>query len=275
MSVRWILTGLLCAAVTAQADNCKFDRQLDQELALRGASSLAVIARAGNLEIAGVAGLKAAEISARACASSEEWLAEIKLETKQADTAVIEAVVPDSHHQGWNWQDRYAYLDLTIRVPADMPLTVRDSSGGIRIKNVAALDLTDSSGDVIVDLTSGPVTVSDSSGNLEFSDIGGSLEVRDSSGEIEVDGVDGDFTVLADSSGGIRGQRIKGDARIVNDSSGDIRLDDVGQNVIVERDSSGGITVAHVQGDFVVGRDGGGGIDYRDVSGKIDIPRNK
>ena len=272
MSVRWILTGLMCVAATAQADDCKYERQLDENLPLRGASSLAVIARAGQLEITGVAGIKNAEINGRACASNKAWLDEINLFAEQGDSATIEALVPDVHSEGWNWNDRYAYLDLTIRVPATLALEVRDSSGDIRMENVGSLDLTDSSGEVVIEGTNGAVSIRDSSGDLELSDIGGSLEIQDSSGEIEVAGVDGDFTVLADSSGSIFAERISGEARIVRDGSGDIRLANVARDAIVERDSSGGIMVNDVEGDFVVGRDGGGGIKYRDVSGQIDIP---
>jgi DUF4097 and DUF4098 domain-containing protein YvlB len=244
----------LAVANTAQAWECKYERELDQRLDVSSSSLLAVRALAGDLEITGVTGLDEIRIGGTACASKAEWLDEISIEVTGGDEARVDVRLPDTDG-GWSfWGSRYAYVDLELEVPDDLAVELRDSSGDIELRRLHQVSVVDSSGDMrLVHLT-------------------GTVTLEDSSGDILVEDLDGDLLVLKDSSGDIRGRDITGSAVVRRDSSGDIRFSDVGSDVTVERDSSGDITVASVAGDFTVLQDGSGRISSRDVAGEVRIP---
>jgi len=253
--IKWAAVLILVAGAPLQADQCKYDKRIDDVLDVSSSQVLEVNALAGSLTITGEPGIHEVRIRGEACASEEEWLDDITIETSSGDRARVSVALPDS--SGWTvFGSRYVYLDLELVVPADLDLDVRDSSGDMEIRNVAAL------------------AVRDSSGEIEITDAAGPVEIRDSSGEIRVDGVAGDLTIVSDSSGGIRGTDIEGDVLVESDSSGDIQFSRVGRSVVVERDSSGDIDVDTVEGDFTVMRDGSGRIHSRDVKGRIDVPDN-
>lgn len=247
-----VLFAILCVPAL-QADYCKYEKAIDQELDLSGSESLSVLAAAGDLEIRGISG-DTARIGGTVCVSDEEWLEKSGVEVSGGKNAEIAVRLPDSE-DGWSWTGRnYAYLDLELEVPESILLNVKDSSGDIDIRNVAGVSVHDSSGDIEIYQVSGNVTAVDSSGGIELEDIGG------------------DVTIESDSSGDIEGEGIDGTVLVEKDSSGGIRFEDVGKDFIVERDSSGDITAKGVGGDFRVLRDGSGDIRSSDVAGEVDVP---
>jgi hypothetical protein len=250
-----VLTLLFCAS--AQAWECKFQRELDQTLNVSDSELLAIAAGAGDLVINGVAGVDEVTISGKVCASREEWLNESRIETDSGEQAEINVILPSTDGNWSMWGNHYAYIDLELQVPEDLDLQIRDSSGDIEIEDVAAVDVKDSSGDIKIDRASGNLILADSSGDIRVTEIGG------------------DITVVSDSSGDIRGKHIDGNVLVESDSSGDIRFSDVALDVIVERDSSGDITAESVGGDFKVLKDGSGDINSSDIKGTIDIPDHK
>ena len=248
------LVSLLLFPVAAQAEDCKYEKEIESTLDLAGTQSLTVLAKAGRLSINGKSGTDEAVIKGRICASSEEWLDESGVETRTGDIARIEVVLPDTDG-GWSFMgNRYARLDLELAVPAGLPLDVVDSSGSMTIESVGSL------------------SVKDSSGSIKILDVDGSVSVRDSSGSITLTGIDGDVTIVSDSSGSIKGQDIKGSVLVKKDSSGSIRFRDVTRDFVVERDSSGDIVAERIGGDFRVLKDGSGSIHSSDVAGEISLP---
>lgn len=243
-------------STAASADWCKFEKSINLTLDLSASDVLAISAAAGDLEVVGVAGADQAVISGKACASKESWLEKSAVSTKTGARAEINVILPDRGNGGWSlFGSSYAWLDLHIEVPQDMMLEVRDSSGDILLKNIAAVQLQDSSGDIKIEDARGPVSI------------------RDSSGDIDIDEVAGDLTIEVDSSGDIYASGIKGSVLVKRDSSGDIRLSHVSDNVIVERDSSGDIRVSDVGGDFSVLKDGSGNIRSSNVKGETHLPQ--
>jgi DUF4097 and DUF4098 domain-containing protein YvlB len=247
----------LMVCTDALAQECKYERLLEQSLDVSGSESLAIAAAAGDLSIKGVAGSNEVTIRGKVCVSEEKWLDEARINTKQGSQAQINVELPDIDG-GWSfWGNKYAHMDLELEVPSNLALHLRDSSGDIRIGDVYAISIRDSSGDIEISNATGPV------------------EIEDSSGDIEVRELRGDFTVVSDSSGDIRGNNIDGTARVVADSSGDIRFTAVGKDVIVERDSSGDIVAENVGGDFTVLKDSSGEIRMKEVGGEVSIPEHK
>jgi len=238
----------------ASADWCKFEKDIDLTLDLSASDVLAITAAAGDLEIVGVSGSDQAVISGRVCASKEAWMEESEVSTSSGRHAEINVDLPDING-GWSLTgNSYVSLDLHVEVPEELALEVKDSSGDMLLKNIAAVQLQDSSGEIKIEDARGPISI------------------RDSSGDIDIDEAAGDLTIEADSSGDIYANDISGSVLVIRDSSGDIRISHVSDSVVVERDSSGDIRVNDIGGDFRVLKDGSGGIHSSDVRGEIQLP---
>ena len=220
-----------------------------------GARSVFVEARAGLLRIEGRSGISSVRITGTAYASRREWLDDIRLVARRVgDEVRIVADVPET--QGPSFGENSRGLDLIIEVPSSMLVEVEDGSGEAEIRGVAELELTDGSGEVMIEDIGGPVRVSDGSGELQIHKIRGDLWIRDGSGEIRVRDVTGSLVVDEDGSGEINAEGIRGSVRIVDDGSGSIH-------------------VAGVGGDFIVEHDGSGGISFDDVKGAVRVPRRR
>jgi len=238
----------------ASADWCRYQKDIDLTLDLSTSDVLEITAAAGELEVIGVSGSDEAVIKGKACASKEAWLEESKVVTKSGSHAEITVDLP-SADSGWSFTgNNYISLDLKVEVPQDLALKIKDSSGAIFLKNIGAVQLQDSSGEI------------------EIENARGSVSIRDSSGDIDVEKVAGDLTIESDSSGGIYATEVEGSFLVVQDSSGDIRVSHVGNDVVVERDSSGDISASDVGGDFRVLKDGSGGIRASNIEGEVDLP---
>lgn len=239
---------LLVSAGTVQAGmwDCGHTAPREGAADAAGARSVRVIAKAGELKIRGVAGASTVAVKGTACASRASGLDEVKLVTeRRGDVVYVEAVTPE-----WSWGS--AGLDLQIDVPNSIPLDVDGGSGSAEVRDVAALRITDGSGELTIDGVRGALTVDDGSGSLEIANVGGEVKITDGSGEIVV--------------------RQAGSVLITEDGSGGIQVSDVRGNVVVRNDGSGSIDVREVAGDFTVDDDGSGGIEHHGVRGHVKIP---
>ncbi len=237
--------------------SCRFHADLVQTADLAGVTRLVVSAQAGDLTVSGSKSSTGVEARGRACAPSAALLAAIKLSARRDGSVLyVETQLPDTDGMGgWNWNS--PMLDLTVTLPETLPVEVNDSSGDTDVRNVSALQIRDTSGDLTVHDVRGAVEIGDSSGDILVSDTGGDLRITsDSSGDLFIDGV-------------------QGNVEITNDSSGDIRVTHVTGNVHVGSDSSGDIVARGVTGNFTVDSDGSGDIDYSDVHGTVTIPEQK
>lgn len=223
-------------AVTAGADPFGCDETAPRRatISAAGASRIVILARAGSLKVEGRPGSEVLA-TGTACSSDSDFLDRIQLEARRNGSDVeLEAVIPERMMQ-FGWHE--ARLDFEVAIPSSIPVVVKDSSGEAHIRNVAALEIRDGSGTIVIRGVRGNVSVHDGSGGIEIEDVGGDVEVRDGSGGI------------------------------------DIR--DVQRNVRIAVDGSGGISVSDVRGDFIVARDGSGSIDHSRVSGRVSIPDRK
>lgn len=236
------------------ADSCKFEKSIDKTLDVSKSEILAISAAAGDLDVTGVSGTTQAVIHGRVCASKDTWLEQSDVTTTSGKRAEIDVSLPNSDGSWLSLGSSYVWMDLTIEVPDDLALDVRDSSGDMLLENIASIQIKDSSGDI------------------EVENARGSVSISDSSGDIEIDKADGDVTIESDSSGDIDAMDINGSVLVKSDSSGDIEVSNVSDNVVVERDSSGDISADGVGGDFRVLKDGSGSISSSGVEGEVDIP---
>jgi hypothetical protein len=273
----WLLIlALGPATALAWGDECKFRAERAAGVDAKGLEKVVIRAGAGDMKVVGRASAVRVEARGTACAGKQQLLDASQISIRREGNVVyVETTLPQSTDGGWNWgKDEYAYIDIGIALPANVPVEAVDSSGDTVIEDLAALSIQDSSGDLEIHRIAGLADVNDSSGDLDIDDAG-SARVRDSSGDIEIGKVREGVEITSDSSGDIHVAEVGGSVHVAQDSSGGIRVEDVKGNVIVDSDSSGDIYAGHVGGDFTVSEDSSGDIDHDSVGGKVTIPANK
>jgi len=246
-----IAIGVGLASLPASAARCKHKADRNAELELDGAGIVEIYALAGDLRVRGRDDLTSVQAKGEACVSKKDMLAETGITMRRTgDRIQILAEMPDTSDEGnGRWEDEYAIMDLEIDLPAGVGIVVHDSSGEMKVANVASAEITDSSGGIEVTDVAGPVVIpQDSSGDIFMERVGEVTIQVDSSGEIEIRDADA-VTIANDTSGDIFVRNIKGSVLIGNDSSGSITARDVGGDLIVENDTSGGISYDRVVGN--------------------------
>jgi hypothetical protein len=240
------LVMLLCAPAAAGAWdlNCKYSAERELAVDTAGIQRVELVARAGDLVVRPGSG-STLSAAGKACASSEEYLADTQLRSERNGSVLQVFVQVPEKMAGIGMF--YATLDLEVALPPSIPVAITDTSGDMVLEGVRVVSITDSSGDVRANGLPGDVEINDSSGDLEVTDARGAVNITDSSGDIRVTNAES-VLIRTDSSGDIRLERIARDVLIEQDSSGDIRVTDVGGNLEVAADSSGTIQVAEVKG---------------------------
>lgn len=242
-------------AYLGQMDECTYEDEREFSIPVESTVTLMLNTGSGALEVEGRDGLEEISVTARICASHEEFLDEMDVDAQRlrGGDVSIDAIYPDDR----NDRDgrRVARIDLTVLIPRGLDVDVDDSSGHAEISGTGHLYVDDSSGDLQVRDIDGTVRIDDSSGSVDVQDVSGDVEIDDSSGGLDVRRVGGSL-YLRDGSGGIDVVSVEGD-------------------LIVESDGSGSIDVRDVGGDFVVEQDGSGGIRHAAVGGRVDIPRKR
>lgn len=229
-----ILTLLAASLVHAAWSDYEEVRELSLDAGSLG--QLDIDAGAGGLTVIGVAAADRVLVTATIQipdASDDEAAGMIRsglrltLE-RQGDRAVLK-----SHFErGFKVFGDNPRIQLEVRMPARMALTIEDGSGSLAVNGVR-----------------GPVDVTDGSGSLTLTAVGGPVRIDDGSGSIDVSGVDGELFIV-DGSGSI----------VVRDVSGSVTVDD----------GSGSINVSGVAGDLTIEDDGRGSLRFSDIEGKVE-----
>lgn len=267
-----ILLPLLLVSGSAFAwGDCEFSARREATIDVAAARKLMLATGAGDLRVIADAKATQATASGKACASTEELLAQIRLATGSENGVPTLKTDMPQYESSW-LGNTYAWMDLEVRVPASTALTLTDSSGDVNVEGVASLDVHDSSGDLAVRDIAGEVKVADSSGDVNVRNAAAVHVTNDSSGDLELSAITGDVQVDSDSSGDIDVDNVGGNAVVENDSSGDIDFTDIRGSATVDHDSSGGIYASTIGGDFIVRHDGSGGVTHHGVKGRVDVP---
>ena len=241
-----LVAGLGCRITLGDWDPCDVTAPRNATLDAAGASRLVIDAGAGSLSVRGADGAAEVVADGTACARDEETLEKVLLVAERdGDVLRLETRFPR--------RTRGARLDLSVELPASLPVEIDDGSGSVEVRDVASLELLDGSGEIDVHGVTGDVTIDDGSGEIDLDGVGGGVRLTDGSGGIEVLGVGRDVIVE-------------------DDGSGEIEITGVGGSVVIESDGSGGIDVRDVDGDFELHRDGSGGVSTRDVRGRVSLP---
>lgn len=300
-------------AAGAAARECQYSAPRNADIDAAGLKLLAVNLGPNNLVIQGEAGLTKITVRGTACASSEKWLKDMKVETaKRGDTANITANNGDHNLNFSFFGGSYAYLKLDVRVPQSLAIKLKEGSGDAHASGIAALDATLGSGDLKVNGVAGEFGVSVGSGDVMASNVGRLNLSSVGSGDVSVDGVNGDAHVGAVGSGDLGLRNVKGNVSVGSVSSGDVNLAGIGGSVAVGSVGSGDFGARNVKrdvsikavasgdvkieqaggnvradsvgsgdfgangvgGDFSVGAVGSGDIRHHGVKGKISVPKD-
>jgi len=266
---------LALAAADALADqHCEYRADRDFELDSAGLKALAFEMGSSDLRVEGVAGLHKIEVHGKACASQQEWLADLNVEqVRQGDRIVLKPNQPRHSQHFSMFGSSYAYIDLEVKVPKDMPLDVRSNSGDAKIADVGALDYSAHSGDLIVS-HAGDVTVEVHSGDVQADDVGNLTVRRAGSGDVNARHVRGAVEVGNVGSGDLVFRDVGKGVHVDSIGSGDLSVDNAGGDVTVGSIGSGDLSVAQIDGDFTVHSAGSGEIHHHGVKGHVQVPRH-
>src|SRR5262245_17780111 len=214
----WLaLLTLATIAALAHGEGCKFRADRAAGVDAKGVEKVVIKAGAGELKVVGRSNAVRIEARGEACAGSQKALDASQITARREGNVVyVETKFPQDDH-GFDWGDaQYAFINLGVALPGNLPVEAVDSSGDAAFEDLQALQLEDSSGELEIHRIAGAVDVNDSSGDLTIEGAG-SARVNDSSGQIEV-------------------RNVRGDVVVPSDSSGDIHVDDVGGSVTIQSD---------------------------------------
>ncbi len=265
---------LISPAAFAWSDGCKFKADRAAGIDATGVEKVIMRTGAGDLKVLGRSNAVRVEARGVACARTQQALDQTQLSVRREGNVVyVETGLPQNDPERSLDDDDYATLDTGIALPAGIPVEAVDSSGDAVFEGVRALQLQDSSGDLRVSDVAELADITDSSGDVSIVRTG-SVRLRDSSGDIEIDGIRGAVQLLSDSSGDIHVADVGTDVTIEQDSSGSIRIEDVRGSATVTSDSSGDIYAGRVSGNFTVESDSTGSIEHESIGGKVSTPSN-
>lgn len=235
-----------------------------------------------------------ATLQGRACASSANWLDDLKIEQRREGDRLHVRLFRDRQVRGIFLGRHYARLDLSGSVPDNVLVQLAVGSGDAWLSGASSMSADVGSGDVEARAIAGLVTAKVGSGDIELSDIGalnvlsvgsgdvkaervrGDVEVGSlGSGDLEIRGVGGNASVGSIGSGDATLSGVRGDVSIGSIGSGDARLRDAGGSVTVNSLGSGDLEVHGAGGNLTVSSKGSGDIRHRDVAGQVDVPRRR
>lgn len=255
---RFLIAALLLAPLAAFAhEPCKFEAPRNLQLDLAGVRSVQIDVNSHDLHLTGSENTKGLTLTGRACTSEKSALDKLQVtQQRDGDQLLIDI---GGGKSGFSFSlfggNSYMNLDVTVNLPANLPVTVRVGSGDADVRGVQQLRTTVGSGDLHVRQIAGKFATSVGSGDVDANDIG-SLDL----GSV--------------GSGDFKAEGIKGDARIGSIGSGDATLRNVGGSVHADTLGSGDLTVHDVAGDFSLGAKGSGDVDHAGVKGKVSVPHD-
>lgn len=254
---RLVIAAVLSAPFAAfAAGSCKFEAPRNLQLDLAGVRSVQIDVNSYDLHLTGGTDTRGLTLVGRACASEQSALDQLTVTQRRDGDQLLIDLGGDRKGSGFSLfgGNSDTSLDVSVNLPASLPVTVRVGSGDADVRGVQELRSTVGSGDLDVHQISGLFATSVGSGDVGATGIG-SLQLGSvGSGEFKADG-------------------IKGDASIGNIGSGEVTLRNVGGSVRADTLGSGELSVRDVGGDLSLGAKGSGDVEHSGVKGKVSVPR--
>ena len=246
--MRGFVVMAMFAVSLSHAGSHNYTEVRNLELDASGLSEIFVDAGAGALNVSGIQDRNEIVVVATISMGDEDEdkareLIEKRLRLgleRDGDRAELKA----GFGSGWG-RDVDAVIDLEVRMPARLNLSIDDGSGPVTVQNVAAMVTVDDGSGSIDLVDTGDVDIDDGSGSITLENVG-AVRIDDGSGSITIAGATGDVYV-EDGSGPIDIRGIRGSVT-VDDGSGDIDVDDVELDLIIEEAGSGSLRYTNVRG---------------------------
>jgi len=123
---------VLLLPVVVLADDCAYSETLSFTLPAAAVERLDITAGAGSLEVHGNSPDGQIHVQGLVCASRKSQLEGMGVEhALRSGTQFIETRIPE--HQTTFWTSNYKRIDLTVRLPAGLPVQIRDGSGSVQV----------------------------------------------------------------------------------------------------------------------------------------------
>ncbi|HEX6613361.1 MAG TPA: DUF4097 family beta strand repeat-containing protein, partial [Rhodanobacteraceae bacterium] len=227
-----IASSLLVFASVAGAEECRYSAPRNADIDAAGLRSLLLRLGSSDLDIQGVQGLNRIEVRGTACASDQAWLKDLQISTgRSGDQATV-----DSERRGVStsifnlFGSSYAYIKMQVRLPAALAVKVHSGSGDVQAKNLASLDFSSGSGDLVAEHVNGALELQLGSADVRADDVGSVTLHGTGSGDVHVSGVRGDARADHSGSGDLDFSHVHGSVQVGSTGSGDVMLSDIGRD---------------------------------------------
>ncbi|MCW8808593.1 MAG: DUF4097 domain-containing protein [Rhodanobacter sp.] len=252
---RLALAILSLAPLAAFAAPCRFEAPRNLQLDLAGVHAVQIDVHSHDLHVSGSDSAKGLTLNGRACASDKAALAGLQVTQRREGDQLLLDLGGTGHASFHLFGASYANLDVTVQLPASMPVTVSVGSGDADIVGMQQVQSVVGSGDLHAKQIGGKFSASVGSGDIDARDIGS-------------------LALGSVGSGDFRAEGIKGDAKVGSVGSGDVVLRGVGGSVRADTLGSGDFSVSDVAGDFSLGAKGSGDVSHSGVKGKVAVPKD-
>ncbi len=252
----------LSGCITVNAGNLDFKESQNLNLSSSSINKIDIEAGAGFIKFKGVDGLN--EIRVTADLEVEKDSYRLTLD-KKGNTAVL---IAEPNTRRLSFFSSSPKIDLTIEVPNDLLVEIKDGSGYIEIKNHSGdLDIDDGSGSIEISNHQGKISLDDGSGEINISQSKGEIKISDGSGSINIENAGSDVSI-DDGSGSIDINSVQGKVKI-DDGSGGMKVVNVVGHVTID-DGSGDISVSDLKNGLTIINSGSGGLVMNNVQGNIN-----
>ncbi|WP_455382097.1 DUF4097 family beta strand repeat-containing protein, partial [Salinispira pacifica] len=231
--------------------SCGGSAERSGELSSSGVELVSVVAGAGTLQVHGDG--NRISVSGKVCAPNQVTADNVRIRmSTKAGTAAVVAEFP------YSVDGADTRLDLTVRIPPGLEVSVINRSGDVSIEGVAGVTFADLAGNVRIRKISGGVTITrNAKGHVLIEDIAGTAAVqRDLGGTLELRRIDGNVVIQHSETERIVIQDIRGDVVLWNDGPGDVQIE-------------------NVRGDLFIQSDHGGKLVYRRILGSVHLPESQ
>jgi hypothetical protein len=247
----------------------RFQFELDEEIDLAGATAVRIQNIYGDVQVdAGeppesrVALTKIVRAERRS--GAQEIASEVRVVTsRDGDTLTIR-----TNREALGARGKQLTTHLRLMLPDDLPLSVENSFGDVRIRDWNAVCRVDNSyGRVTVERVRGDVEVTNRYRHVEIRGVEGDVSVENRRGPVHLDRITGKVAASTDYDL-IRAENIAGDLEIAN-HFGTIRLSDISGGCVV--DGTGSRVTVEAVGEKLRVRNSHKDMTVRGIAGSVDL----
>lgn len=250
-----ILPFLLAPLGAWASDACRYEAPRNLQVDLAGVRGVQIEVGSQDLHLGGSTTARQLELTGRACSSDKSMLDNLQVTQRREGDQLLLDITGGEHMSFSLFGGSSSSIEVTVQLPANLPVTVRVGSGDAEVHDVQQLKSSVGSGDLHVRAVTGVFATSVGSGDVDASGVGGLDLGSVGSGDAKIEGV-------------------SGDARIGSIGSGDVVLRKVSGSVRAETLGSGDLTVSDVAGDFTLAAKGSGDVNHSGIKGKVSVPKD-